>query len=113
VRATFELDLRADALLVPSRAVSGPAGARAVYLITGGTIQRRQVQVGTDVGGMTEVFDGLQEGDSAIVSGTSLLREGSAARVVSPLGDVEPKGRMLDSAGRMPADGGRRGGRGA
>jgi RND family efflux transporter MFP subunit len=113
VRATFELDLRADALLVPSRAVSGPAGARAVYVITGGTIQRRQVQVGTDVGGMTEVFDGLQEGDSAIVSGTSLLREGSAARVVSPLGDVEPKGRMLDSAGRMPADSGRRGGRGA
>jgi hypothetical protein len=113
VRATFALDLRADALLVPSRAVSGPAGARAVYVITGGTVARRAVQVGADVGGMTEVFDGLSEGDSAIVSGTSMLREGSAARVVSPLGDQEPKGRMLDSTGTPPADSGRRGGRGS
>lgn len=113
VRATFELDLRADALLVPSRAVSGPAGARAVYVITGGTIQRRGVQVGTDVAGMTEVFDGLQEGDSAIVSGTSMLREGTNARVVAPLGDEQPRGRMLDSAGAPPADSGRRGGSGS
>jgi RND family efflux transporter MFP subunit len=113
VRATFELDLRDDALLVPSRAVSGPAGARAVFVITGGQIARRSVQVGTDVAGMTEVFDGLSEGDSAIVSGTSMLREGASARVVSPLGDEQPKGRMLDSAGRMPADSGRRGGNGS
>jgi RND family efflux transporter MFP subunit len=113
VRATFALDLRADALLVPSRAVSGPAGARAVYVITGGTVARRGVQVGADVGGMTEVFDGLSEGDSAIVSGTSMLREGGAARVVSPLGDQEPRGRMLDSTGTPPADSGRRGGRGS
>lgn len=113
VRTTFELDLRSDALLVPSRAVSGPAGARAVYVITGGFIQRRGVQVGTDVAGMTEVFDGLQEGDSAIVSGTSMLREGSAARVVAPLGDEQPRGRMLDSAGTPPADSGRRGGSGS
>lgn len=94
VRATFSLDKRDDALLVPTRAVSGPAGARAVYIVTAGKIARRSVSVGPDVDGRSEIFDGLTEGDSVIVSGTSMIREGANARIVSPLGDpVKPPGR--------------------
>jgi RND family efflux transporter MFP subunit len=99
VRATFALDRRDDALLVPSRAVSGPAGARAVYVVHEGKIERRGVRVGPDMGGQSEVFEGVTEGDSVIVSGTSMVREGATARVVPPLGDQVPKSRPVDSLG--------------
>ena len=109
VRATFSLDRRDDALLVPSRAVSGPAGARAVYIVKAGKIERKAVRVGSDMAGLSEILEGVGEGDSVIVSGTSTLREGGKARVVDPLGDQAPPSRTVDSA-TAPKGGGRRGG---
>lgn len=111
VRATFHLDQRTDALLVPSRAISGPAGARAVFLVRAGKIVRQAVSVGPDIDGRSEVYDGLAEGDSVIVSGTSMLREGAAARVVSPLGDpvtMPPEGNdsLASSNGGARRNGG-------
>ena len=111
VRATLALARRDDALLVPSRAVSGPAGARAVYLVKSGKIERRAVQVGSDMSGLTEVLDGVAEGDSVIVSGTSMIREGAAAKVVQPLSDQVPVSKKVDTASTRPAAG-RRSGRG-
>lgn len=111
VRATLALDRRDNALLVPSRAVSGPAGARAVYLVQEGTVRRRAVSVGSDISGQTEVLDGLAEGDSVIVSGTSMIREGAKAQVVQPLSDQVPIRRSLDTTRASPPDTGRRGGR--
>ena len=106
VRATFALSRRDDALLVPSRSLSGPVGTRAVYVVTGGKIQRRAVSVGPDLDGRTEVLEGLEVGDSVIVSGASMLREGAAAQIVGPLGDESP------ARGRGGRNGGRGGGRG-
>lgn len=110
VRATFALDRRDDALLVPSRAVSGPAGARAVYVVKGGQIERKAVRVGSDMAGLSEILEGVGEGDSVIVSGTSTLREGAKARVVAPLGDNAPPSRTVDSAAAPAGRSGRRGG---
>jgi RND family efflux transporter MFP subunit len=112
VRATLALDRRDNALLVPSRAVSGPAGARAVYIVTGGQIARKAVQVGSDMAGLSEILDGVAEGDSVIVSGTNMLREGGKARVVEPLGDQAPAARPLDSTAVKPDSAARRGRRG-
>ncbi len=105
VRATFALDRRENALLVPSRALSGPSGSRTLFVVKEGKIARRAVRVGDDINGSTEVLEGVVEGDSVIVSGTSGLREGSEAKVVPPLGDVLPAARSLDSmTGRRPRD---------
>ncbi len=112
VRATLALDRRDDALLVPSRAVSGPAGARAVYIVRGGQVERRAVRIGSDMAGLSEILDGVVEGDSVIVSGTSMIREGAKANVVSPLGDRAPPSKALDSSSTSPSVAGRRGGRG-
>jgi RND family efflux transporter MFP subunit len=112
VRATLALDRRDDALLVPSRAVSGPAGARAVYIVKDGVIERRAVSVGSDMAGLSEIFDGVVEGDSVIVSGTSMLREGGKAKVVSPLGDRAPASRTMDSTTSAPRGAAKGGGRG-
>lgn len=111
VRATLALDKRDDALLVPSRAVSGPAGARAVYVVTGGQIERRAVHVGSDMAGQSEILEGVSEGDSVIVSGTSMIREGAKAKVVAPLSDQAPISKPLDSTGTA-VSGARRGRRG-
>lgn len=112
VRATLSLDRRDDALLVPSRAVSGPAGARAVYIVTGGVVERRSVRVGSDMAGQSEILEGVSEGDSVVVSGTSMLREGAKAKVVEPLSDQAPVTKTLDSSTTRPTGAGRRGGRG-
>jgi membrane fusion protein (multidrug efflux system) len=109
VRATLSLDRRDNALLVPSKAVSGPAGARAVYIVKGGVVERRQVQVGSDMAGQSEILQGVAEGDSVIVSGTSMIREGAKARVVEPLGDQAPAARTLDSTTARPDSNARRG----
>jgi membrane fusion protein (multidrug efflux system) len=109
VRATLSLDRRDDALLVPSRAVSGPAGARAVYVVKGGLVERRAVRVGSDMSGLSEILEGVTEGDSVITSGTSMIREGAKAKVVDPLSDQVPVRKSLDSSATRPA-GGRRGG---
>jgi membrane fusion protein (multidrug efflux system) len=104
IRATFSLDKRDDAMLIPSRAVSGPIGSRAVFVIADGKIARRAVTVGPDLDGKMEVSKGLTPGDTVIISSASMLREGASARVVGPLGDTLPP-----SAGRRGGRGGRGG----
>lgn len=110
VRATLSLDKREDALLVPSRAVSGPAGARAVYIVKGGVVERRAVRVGSDMAGLSEILEGVGEGDSVIVSGTSMIREGAKAKVVEPLGDQAPAAKTLRTDSTGTPRSGRRGG---
>jgi membrane fusion protein, multidrug efflux system len=112
VRATLALDRRDNALLVPSRAVSGPAGGRAVYLVKDGKIVRRAVRVGSDMSGQSEILEGVADGDSVIVSSTSTIREGATAKVVQPLSDQVPVSKTLDSASTRPSGAARRGGQG-
>jgi hypothetical protein len=61
--------------------------------------------------GLSEILDGVSEGDSVITSGTSMIREGAKAKVVDPLSDQLPVGKSLDSSATKPAGAGRRGGR--
>lgn len=91
VRSMFRLGSRNDALLIPTRAVIGPAGARTVVIVRQGKSERRIVRVGPDIDGVTEVLEGLEVGDSVIVAGQALLRDGSPVRVVPPLA---PDGRQ-------------------
>ncbi len=112
VRATLALDKRDGALLVPSRAVSGPAGARAVYIVRAGQVERRAVRIGSDMAGLSEILEGVAEGDSVIVSGTSMIREGAKAKVVAPLSDQLPVTKTMDSAATRSKTGRRGGGPG-
>ena len=47
IRSTFRLGSRDDALLIPTRAVMGPAGARTVVIVRQGKSERRIVRVGS------------------------------------------------------------------
>ncbi len=90
VRATLSLDTKNDALVVPTRAVLGATGARSVFVIRDGLAERRAVRVGADVDGRLEVFSGLASGDTVIVAGNSLVREGGQVRIVDPLAPDAP-----------------------
>lgn len=90
VRATLSLDTKNDALVVPTRAVLGASGARSVFVIRNGFAERRAVRVGADVDGRLEVFAGLNSGDTVIVAGNSLVREGGQVRIVDPLAPDAP-----------------------
>ena len=90
IRSTFRLGSRDGALLIPTRAVMGPAGARTVVIVRQGKSERRIVRVGPDIDGTTEVLEGLAAGDTVIVAGQALLRDGSTVRIVPPLA---PDGR--------------------
>jgi membrane fusion protein (multidrug efflux system) len=92
IRSTFRLGSRNDALLIPTRAVMGPAGARTVVIVRQGKSERRIVRVGPDIDGTTEVIEGLAAGDTVIVAGQALLRDGSTVRIVPPLA---PDGRRV------------------
>lgn len=85
MRATLRLDTRPDALVLPTRAIIGAAGARSVFVVKNGLAERRAVRVGADIDGRVEVFSGLVLGDTVIVAGNSLVREGGPVRVVDPL----------------------------
>ena len=87
IRSVFRLGSRTNALLIPTRAVMGPAGARAVVIVRGGKSERKLVRVGPDIDGTTEVLEGLALGDTVIVAGQALLRDGSAVRIVPPIGE--------------------------
>jgi membrane fusion protein (multidrug efflux system) len=85
VRVTLSLDERQGALVVPTRAVVGAAGAQSVYVIRDGRAERRRVRVGTDIEGRVEVLDGVAFGDTVITTGNALLRDGAQVRIVEPL----------------------------
>lgn len=90
-RSTFQLDERTDAVLVSARAVLGTSGARTVFVVENGKAVRRAVRVGPEANGQVEVLEGVQVGDSVIVTGATEVREGAEVRIVQPLApDVAP-----------------------
>ena len=89
IRSTFRLGTRDDVLIIPTRAVMGPLGARAVVAVRQGRAERRIVRVGPDIEGTTQVLEGLSLGDTVIVAGQALLRDGAPVRIVPPLSPGE------------------------
>src|SRR5688572_10962558 len=92
VRTIFRLGTRDDVPLVPTRAVTGPAGAHAVFVVQLGKAERRPVRVGPDVDGRMEVLQGVAVGDTVVVAGNALLRDGASVRIVQPLAPIESPG---------------------
>ena len=108
-RAAFQLGERSGILLVPTRAVVGPVDARAVFVVSGGTAERRPVQLGQSSGGRSEVLEGVVAGDSVVVAGVDEVRDGGRVRVVAPVGEgvTPPAGAAAVSAAGRTTGGAR------
>lgn len=102
-RSTFQLAVRDDAVLLPTRAVLGTSGARHVFVFTGGHAARRDVRVGMEANGNLEILAGVTAGDTVIVTGASDLREGAEVRIVEPLAPDVPGGAAPRVAPATPS----------
>ncbi len=96
-RARFPIAPRNDVLLVPSAALlQNPRGA-AVYVVNDGKAALRAVQRGATFEGRVEITSGLSVGDTVVVAGNTMLREGTQVRIATPPSDSI---RPVEGAGR-------------
>ena len=90
VNARLLVDVKRDAIIVPSAAIQkNPQGAFAYVLKPDNTVAIRPVTAGITQGGETSVIEGLEVGEQVVVDGAERLREGSKVEV-----------KELDQAGR-------------
>ena len=82
VRARIDAGTEA-ALMVPARAVLGPADDRFVFVLDGVKVHRRSVRTGAAQGELVRITSGLSEGQMVVVDGGGFLTEGDTVRVSS------------------------------
>jgi RND family efflux transporter MFP subunit len=98
-RVRFHLAPRNDVLMIPATALIETVGQPAVFLLQGSSVTRRTVERGETYQGRVEIRNGLTPGDSVIVAGQNMLRDGATVRVVrGPAGDVPAAGISAQSA---------------
>ena len=66
----------APRLWIPAAALRGDGGARVVFVVRGGAIERRAVTTGVEDGGDVEVLAGLSAGERVVVEGPVELADG-------------------------------------
>jgi membrane fusion protein (multidrug efflux system) len=81
VTAAIDQPGRDRALMVPSSAVRNLAGSTRVYVVKGDRVEERMVTVGQVVGNMTEIVNGVAEGDQVAQSNLEHLADGVKVRV--------------------------------
>lgn len=75
--------------MIPSAALLETVGQPSVYLLRGTSVTRRQVERGNTYQGKVEIVSGLSVGDSVVVAGQNMLRDGATVRIVrAPSGDA-------------------------
>jgi len=82
VMVGIETSRRADALLIPKRAVLDEDGDKYVYTVQNQLAHRSPVRLGVETGGQVEVRHGLQENQQVVVAGQGGLKEGSKIKIV-------------------------------
>lgn len=70
-----------DALVVPSEAVIPEMGRQIVYLYKGGKAEPREIVLGLRTEDKVQALEGLERGDTVLVSGVMQLRTGMPVRV--------------------------------
>ena len=68
-------------LVVPRRAVFDENGKRYVYRIADNVAKKVEIEAGEESSDLTEVKSGLAEGDTVVVRGQTLLKDGSAVQI--------------------------------
>jgi membrane fusion protein (multidrug efflux system) len=79
-----------EALGVPERALLSYADRQYVYVVrSDGTVEQREIKLGTRDVGWVEVVSGLTAGETIVVDGLLNLRDGAVVRVETPQASSE------------------------
>jgi membrane fusion protein (multidrug efflux system) len=71
-----------NAIMVPSEAIIPQMDGQSVYLFSGGTAERRQVELGVRTADRVHVTEGLAPGDTVLTTGMLQLRPEMPVRIV-------------------------------
>lgn len=83
-----------NALAVPSVSIMNPTGVMesSLFIIEEGSIARlKKIKIGVVAEGMTEVLDGLAEGDNVVAVGQFNLRDGDHVRIGDEFNEIKSK----------------------
>jgi RND family efflux transporter MFP subunit len=86
VQVVLPVDVRQDALTIPAAALLHESGRAFVYVVAGGIVEKRELDVGLDDGIDVEVRSGLGASDPVVVVGMALISPGERVRAVSRQG---------------------------
>lgn len=81
-RLDIVYDSRPARLLVPRPAVVETESGPAVYVVSDGVVERRDVQTGISWQNRLEIVSGVEESEQVVVVGQSGLRDGARVKVV-------------------------------
>jgi membrane fusion protein (multidrug efflux system) len=79
----IQTDKKADAILIPKRAVLEEDGVSYVFVTGKDSATRTKVKLGYSSEGMVEVVSGVNEGQSVVVAGQGALKEGTKIRILA------------------------------
>ncbi|MFC4654715.1 MULTISPECIES: efflux RND transporter periplasmic adaptor subunit [Rheinheimera] len=80
-----QYDAKANALLVPKRAVMAMDNQSSVFVVgADNKVVRKTISTGYESDTMLEVIDGLTEGDQVVTAGQASLKEQSLVQVIAP-----------------------------
>ena len=82
-QVTFRTDASENAVVVPTEAVLISGQEQYVFVVEDGTARRITVQTGLTGSGVTEVTEGLEDGQQLVTVGQEYLSDGDAVRIVS------------------------------
>lgn len=80
-RVRIETGKFSNAVLVPRYALLEREAGRAVFVVTGNTVEERPVKTGADQGGAVQIVSGLELQDVLVVRGQQNLVSGDAVRI--------------------------------
>ncbi|MDQ2076106.1 efflux RND transporter periplasmic adaptor subunit [Marinimicrobium sp. ABcell2] len=83
-RLQFDVDARTEVLALPTPSVGADTEADGyyVYLVEDNELKRREVSIGINRGGWTEITSGLEPGDVVLASNPIDMRDGQRVRIV-------------------------------
>ncbi len=81
IRVIIDAEQNENAILIPTESIISELNAQVVYLVREGKAQRREVEIGTSTRGRVMILDGLQEGDTIMLTGLMGIRDGSDVQI--------------------------------
>ena len=84
VQVSVSLGEKANAIMIPERAVWPIGQDKTVFVVIDGKAQQRTVEIGDREPGLVEIVSGLHPGDVIVTAGQMKLHEGVSVRSVAP-----------------------------
>lgn len=95
-----------ESIVIPAQAlVTTPDAKTIVYVAVNGKAQRREVRAGIDDGSRVQILQGLQPGDSVIITGVMGLRDGKPIQPVSTSAEAAGASKKSPDGAAAASDG--------